>query len=58
MDEYDYAMHGKIYKYDDNGNTKVSVYASFGGLLMCLAGDYRQLQTLKIGTYIYLLMRK
>jgi DNA-directed RNA polymerase I, II, and III subunit RPABC3 len=51
-------MHGKIYKYQDSGNDKVSVYASYGGLLMCLAGDQRQLQTLKTGTYIYLLLRK
>lgn len=58
MDDYDYVMHGKIYKYEDNGNDRVSVYASYGGLLMCLAGDQRQLQTLKTGSYIYLLLRK
>ncbi|KAL2916435.1 DNA-directed RNA polymerases I, II, and III subunit RPABC3 [Polyrhizophydium stewartii] len=45
-DEYDYVMYGKVYKYDDTANAKVSVYASFGGLLMCLTGDYRQLQSL------------
>ncbi|EGF81655.1 hypothetical protein BATDEDRAFT_10541, partial [Batrachochytrium dendrobatidis JAM81] len=57
-DDYDYVMYGKVYKYEDEGGAKVSVYASFGGLLMCLAGDFRQLQNLNVGQYIYLLMRK
>ncbi|KAH9276070.1 hypothetical protein BASA83_001343 [Batrachochytrium salamandrivorans] len=57
-DDYDYVMYGKVYKYEDEGGAKVSVYASFGGLLMCLAGDFRQLQNLSVGQYIYLLMRK
>ncbi|KAI8913220.1 RNA polymerase [Gorgonomyces haynaldii] len=56
-DDYEYVMYGKVYKYDDDG-TKVSVYCSFGGLLMCLAGDYRQLQQISTGQYLYLLMRK
>eukprot|EP00842_Homolaphlyctis_polyrhiza_P002852 jgi/Hompol1/3568/HPOL_001621-RA len=55
---FDYVMYGKVFKYDDAGAAKVSVYASFGGLLMCLAGDYRQLQSLTVGQYLYLLVRK
>lgn len=35
-----------------------SVYISYGGLLMCLEGDYRHLQNLTVGENIYLLMRK
>jgi hypothetical protein len=35
-----------------------SVYVSYGGLLMCLEGDYRHLQNLTVGENIYLLMRK
>ncbi|KAI8926414.1 RNA polymerase [Entophlyctis helioformis] len=57
-DDYEYVMYGKVYKYDDTGGSKVSVYTSFGGLLMCLVGDYRQLQALTVGQYLYLLMRK
>jgi DNA-directed RNA polymerase I, II, and III subunit RPABC3 len=56
-DDYDYVMYGKVYKYEDN-NQKVSVYVSFGGLLMCLAGDYRALQHIQVGQYLYLVMRK
>ncbi|KAI8818666.1 RNA polymerase [Fimicolochytrium jonesii] len=57
-DDYDYVMHGKCYKYDDNGPSKVSVYVSFGGLLLCISGDYRQLQDLDVGMNLYLLMKK
>ncbi|RKO91368.1 RNA polymerase Rpb8-domain-containing protein [Blyttiomyces helicus] len=57
-DDYEYVMYGKVYNYDDSGGTKVSVYASYGGLLMCLAGDYRQLQDISVGQHLYLLLRK
>jgi DNA-directed RNA polymerase I, II, and III subunit RPABC3 len=55
-DDYDYCMYGKVYKYDDQG--KVSVYVSFGGLLMLLSGDYRLLSRVQLGQYLYLLIRK
>ncbi|KAI8078416.1 RNA polymerase [Thamnidium elegans] len=62
-DEYEYVMFGKVYRYEDSnkGSTagqQVSVYVSYGGLLMCLEGDYRHLQNLTVGENIYLLMRK
>jgi DNA-directed RNA polymerase I, II, and III subunit RPABC3 len=57
-DDYDYVMYGKVYKYDDANSSKMSVYCSFGGLLMCLAGDYRALQNIQVGQYLYLLLRK
>lgn len=56
--DWEYVMHGKVYKYDDSGNAQVAVYMSFGGLLMCLAGDYRQLQQIAVGQYLYLMIRK
>ena len=34
------------------------VLISYGGLLMCLEGDPRQMQDLDIGKNFYLLMRK
>lgn len=33
------------------------IYASFGGLLMCLKGDSRHLQTLELDQKLYLLIR-
>ncbi|KAI9138000.1 RNA polymerase [Paraphysoderma sedebokerense] len=56
-DEYEYVMFGKCYKYEEVGS-KVSIYISFGGLLMCLEGDYRHLQNFQKGENLYLLMRK
>ncbi|KAI8886562.1 RNA polymerase [Backusella circina FSU 941] len=61
-DEYEYVMFGKVYRYEDankgSSGQQVSVYVSYGGLLMCLEGDYRHLQNLTVGENIYLLMRK
>ncbi|CAO3622385.1 unnamed protein product [Cunninghamella echinulata] len=67
-DEYEYVMFGKVYRYDDASSgtgvsttsvgQKVSVYVSFGGLLMCLEGDFRHLQKITVGESLYLLMRK
>ncbi|KAF9362895.1 DNA-directed RNA polymerases I, II, and III subunit RPABC3 [Mortierella sp. NVP85] len=57
-DDYEYVMYGKVYKYDEGQGSKVSVYISFGGLLMCLEGDFRHLQNISLGENLYLLMRK
>lgn len=55
--DYEYVMYGKVYKFDDASGNRVSVYISFGGLLLCISGDYRQLQEFNVGQYVYLLMR-
>ena len=42
MDNYDYVMYGKIFKYKDNssaGHARVEVFISYGGLLMQLIGE-------------------
>ena len=57
-DEYEYVMYGKCYKYDDTKDSKVVLLLSFGGLLLSLQGDYRQLQNIQVGQYLYLLCRK
>ncbi|KAF7721620.1 DNA-directed RNA polymerases I, II, and III subunit RPABC3 [Apophysomyces ossiformis] len=66
-DEYEYVMHGKVYRYEDASGTgvstatagqRVTVYVSYGGLLMSLEGDYRHLQNITVGENLYLLMRK
>ena len=56
-------MYGKLFKCmdhdpDESGNPKISVYLSFGGLLMSLTGDQRQLSRLHQNARLYLLMRK
>ena len=59
LDDYDYGMHGKVFKYahDDKENT-VSIYASFGGLLMLLQGKQHSLKSIQLDSAIYLLMKK
>lgn len=58
-DQYEYVMYGKVYKCDEDKAKFISyVYASYGGLLMCLKGDTKLLEEIHQGTYVYLLMRK
>ena len=57
--QYEYAMHGKLYKWkQDQPKAPVEVYISFGGLLMRLRGDARHLVKLSLDSRLYLLIRK
>mmetsp|Transcript_36397 Transcript_36397/g.58391 ORF Transcript_36397/g.58391 Transcript_36397/m.58391 type:complete len:148 (-) Transcript_36397:148-591(-) len=59
-DDYDYVMYGKIFKIlHAKGNKKdvVEIYASFGGLLMCLRGEQSNFDKLEGDARIYLLIR-
>jgi DNA-directed RNA polymerase I, II, and III subunit RPABC3 len=47
----------QIFKYDDSPSETVTVYASFGGLLMALTGSYRHLSSLTVGSNVFLLIR-
>jgi len=61
MDSYEYVMHGKVFKVSTEKNkaqSKMEVFASYGGLLMSLKGDPRNLQKIALDMRIYLLMRK
>merc|ERR1739848_37073 len=41
LDQFDYAMHGTVYKFQHVKDTKVEVYVSHGGLLARFRGDQR-----------------
>mmetsp|Transcript_18719 Transcript_18719/g.31169 ORF Transcript_18719/g.31169 Transcript_18719/m.31169 type:complete len:106 (-) Transcript_18719:103-420(-) len=56
-DKFEYVMYGKVYRYTQDA-LKVSVYISFGGLLLMLKGDPRNLQGLEQDNRVYLLMRR
>ncbi|CCD24954.1 DNA-directed RNA polymerase core subunit RPB8 NDAI_0E01380 [Naumovozyma dairenensis CBS 421] len=56
-DDYDYVMYGTAYKFEEVSNDIIAVYYSFGGLLMRLEGNYRNLNTLKQEN-AYLLIRR
>ena len=59
-DEYEYVMYGKIFKilHAKTQKNVVEIYASFGGLLMCLRGDQNNFDKLEGDARIYLLVRK
>ena len=61
-DSFDYVMYGKIYRIEGdeglNESTRMSAYASFGGLLMRLQGDSNNLHSFEVDKNIYLLMKK
>ena len=58
-DDYEYVMYGKIFKIQHAKSQKnvVEIYASFGGLLMCLKGDQSNFDKLEGDAKIYLLIR-
>ncbi|WFD24747.1 DNA-directed RNA polymerases I, II, and III subunit RPABC3 [Malassezia equina] len=55
--DFDYVMYGKIFKYDERSAEQVTVYGSFGGLLMALTGSFRHLSKITVGAHVYLLVR-
>lgn len=58
-DDFEYVMHGKVFKHHQKpGDHQMSVFVSFGGLLMHLQGDETNLNKLELDSKIYLLMRK
>lgn len=57
--KFEYVMHGKIFRCNQIKNSgKLAVLASFGGLLMKLEGDPRNLHELKLDERIYLLIKR
>mmetsp|Transcript_16141 Transcript_16141/g.39320 ORF Transcript_16141/g.39320 Transcript_16141/m.39320 type:complete len:142 (+) Transcript_16141:77-502(+) len=58
-DDFEYVMYGKVFKHHQkHGDLDMSVFVSFGGLLMHLRGDESNLKNLDLDTRVYLLMRK
>lgn len=58
-DDFEYVMYGKVFKHHQKpGDHQMSVFVSFGGLLMHLEGDETNLNKLALDSRIYLLMRK
>lgn len=60
-DEFEYVMHGKIFKFKDSstgGQVRAEVFISFGGLLMQLSGDPRRLADLDVDEDVFLLLKK
>eukprot|EP01129_Flabellula_baltica_P005320 TRINITY_DN1919_c0_g1_i1.p1 TRINITY_DN1919_c0_g1~~TRINITY_DN1919_c0_g1_i1.p1 ORF type:complete len:138 (-),score=15.86 TRINITY_DN1919_c0_g1_i1:27-440(-) len=58
LEEYEYCMHGTIFKRSEGGNNHATLYISFGGLLMQLKGESNYVSRLHLDSQVYLLMRK
>ncbi|KHJ42732.1 RNA polymerase Rpb8 [Trichuris suis] len=62
LENFEYIMYGKVYRIesDESAGTdscRVSIYASFGGLLMRLQGDANYMHGFEIDANVYLLMK-
>jgi hypothetical protein len=60
-DAFEYVMYGKVFKKEDDnagGIQKTMVTASFGGLLMRIKADPKNLQEVDIDKRMYVLIRK
>jgi DNA-directed RNA polymerases I, II, and III subunit RPABC3 len=58
LDDYEYGMCGRVFQYDYKKEHRVDVFASFGGLLMLLQGDQRDLKSIEMDSRVYCLVRK
>jgi DNA-directed RNA polymerase I, II, and III subunit RPABC3 len=57
-DRYDYVMYGRVYKYEESNGTRTAVYISFGGLLMRLEAEAKNLTAFVVGNNSYLLVKR
>eukprot|EP00288_Rhodomonas_lens_P004735 CAMPEP_0177728472 /NCGR_PEP_ID=MMETSP0484_2-20121128/20899_1 /TAXON_ID=354590 /ORGANISM="Rhodomonas lens, Strain RHODO" /LENGTH=113 /DNA_ID=CAMNT_0019241247 /DNA_START=33 /DNA_END=374 /DNA_ORIENTATION=- len=58
-DDFQYVMYGKVFKHHSKpGEPDMSVFVSFGGLLMHLRGDEAHLSKFDLDMRLYLLIRK
>ena len=57
MDRYEYVMHGRVFKLLAKGS-KLQVFASFGGLLMCLTANPPSVKEIQLDQRMYLLISK
>mmetsp|Transcript_2028 Transcript_2028/g.3617 ORF Transcript_2028/g.3617 Transcript_2028/m.3617 type:complete len:110 (+) Transcript_2028:367-696(+) len=58
LDKFDYGMHGKVFKYEYEGEHRIAIYASYGGLLMKLVGDQRNLNNIELDSRVYCLIKR
>ena len=58
LDDYEYGMYGRVFEVKYLSKRRVQIYASFGGLLMCLEGEQNQFERLEKDQQLYCLMRK
>jgi len=58
LDDYEYGMCGKVFKYEYLSDKRVAAVASFGGLLLLIQGEQRHLVRIQLDQKLYCLLRK
>ncbi|KAE9552558.1 hypothetical protein FO519_004215 [Halicephalobus sp. NKZ332] len=62
LDRFEYAMSGQVYRIEGNEtgteSGQITVFASYGGLLMRLRGDALTMQGFKDDSTLYLMVKK
>lgn len=59
MDNYEYVMHGKVFKVSaSKADGKLEIFTSYGGLLMSLKGEPNHLKKIELDMRMYLLIKK
>lgn len=58
LDRYDYVMCGKVFKLNYTTNNNIEILISYGGLLMSVKGEQRNLLKLDLDMRVYLLIKK
>ena len=57
-DDYEYVMYGKVFKFINEKDKKISIVMSFGGLLAVLQGEPAQFKGIELNSSIFLLAKK
>ncbi|CAI2382476.1 unnamed protein product [Moneuplotes crassus] len=56
--DYDYVMHGKVFRFDIKDENNISQYISFGGLILKITGDIKYLKNLEIDSKVFLMLKE
>eukprot|EP00594_Rhizosolenia_setigera_P015449 CAMPEP_0178956766 /NCGR_PEP_ID=MMETSP0789-20121207/10473_1 /TAXON_ID=3005 /ORGANISM="Rhizosolenia setigera, Strain CCMP 1694" /LENGTH=154 /DNA_ID=CAMNT_0020638805 /DNA_START=227 /DNA_END=691 /DNA_ORIENTATION=- len=57
-DNYEYVMHGRVFDIAYKGDENIEISASFGGLLMRLTGEQKQLSNIQPDMKLYILIKQ
>ena len=57
FDEFEYVMHGKVFRYELHDSESISQYISFGGLILKIKGDVKYLKSLEVDSKVFFLMK-
>ncbi|KAH0485184.1 MAG: uncharacterized protein KVP18_003993 [Porospora cf. gigantea A] len=56
LEQYDYVMHGRVFRVENKSGMSRTLYASFGGLLLSIQSDAQTIAGISIDQRIYILL--